>query len=164
LWGVSNAAATPRVWVAGLDEAEAVAALLVAFRDHLGRERPSASAFLASVERLAEDPATDFLLAAGDADSPPAGVAQLRFRHSLWTAAPDCWIEDVFVTASARRRGIASALVARALERARERGARRAQLDVAEDNAAALALYERHGFSTASGGSGGRDLLLGRPL
>ena len=156
--------AAARAWIAGPDDAEAVAALLVAFRDHMGLDWPSENAFLASVERLMEEIDTDFLLGAPDADSPAAGVLQLRFRFSVWKAAPDAWIEDVYVVPSARRAGVGDALVVRAIERAAERGARRVELDCNEDNAGALALYERHGFSARSKRSAGRDLFLGRPI
>jgi ribosomal protein S18 acetylase RimI-like enzyme len=153
-----------RAWLAQPEEAETVAALLVEFRDHLGHDWPSANAFLASVERLVEDADTEFLLAARDDDSPPAGVLQLRFRFSVWTAAPDAWLEDLFVRAGARRGGVGGALVRLAIEAAEQRGAKRIELDTNEDNAAALALYRRHGFTARSTGSAGRDLLLGRPL
>jgi GNAT superfamily N-acetyltransferase len=154
-----------RVWLAGLDEAEIVAGLLVAFRDHLGDTRPSDNAMLAGVERLMEGVEAEFLLAAPDEDSPPAGVAQLRFRFSVWEAAPDCWLEDVYVREEARRRGVGVALVHAAIDRARERGARRIELDTNESNDAALALYESLGFSARSKNSGdGRDLFLGLRL
>jgi GNAT superfamily N-acetyltransferase len=153
-----------RAWVAEADEAETVARLLVEFRDHLGADWPSANAFLASVERLMDDRDTEFLLATPDDDSPPAGVLQLRFRFSVWRAAPDAWLEDLFVCESARRTGMGAALVALAVERAAERGAKRIELDTNEANAAALALYERHGFSASSKGGAGRDLFLGRGL
>jgi GNAT superfamily N-acetyltransferase len=151
-------------WVARFDEAEAIADLLVEFRDHLGTGWPSANAFLASVERLLEDLNTDFLLAAPGADEAPAGVVQLRFRFGVWKAAPDAWLEDLFVRETERRAGLGDALVTLALERARERGARRIELDCNEENAVALALYERHGFSSRSKGGPGRDLYLGRAL
>ena len=153
-----------RAWVAQPDEAEVVAALLVEFRDHQGSDWPSANSFLASVERLLEDRDTEFLLASRDDDSAPAGVLQLRFRLSVWKAAPDAWLEDLFVTEAARRAGVGEALLTLTVERATLRGARRIELDTNECNAAALALYERHGFSTRSKGGEGRDLLLGRPL
>ena len=155
---------TARAWLAQLDEAEAIADLLVEFRDHMGVDWPSANAFLASVERLLEDRDTEFLLAAPDEDSAPAGVLQLRFRFGVWKAAPDAWLEDLYVSDSARRTGLGDALVALALERARERGARRIELDCNAANTAALALYERHGFSARSKGGAGRDLYLGRSI
>ena len=155
---------TARAWVAEPHEAEEVASLLVAFRNHMSSDWPSDNAFLASVERLLEDRDTEFLLAAPDDDSPPAGVLQLRFRFSVWKAAPDGWLEDLFVSADARRAGLGDALVTLAIERARARGARRIELDCNERNTGAQALYERHGFSPRSKGSEGRDLFLGRPI
>ncbi|HEX4345815.1 MAG TPA: GNAT family N-acetyltransferase [Solirubrobacteraceae bacterium] len=153
-----------RAWLAQPGEAETVAALLVAFRDHLGHDWPSANAFLASVQRLFDDADAEFLLAARDDDSPPAGVLQLRFRLSVWKAAPDAWLEDLFVRADARRGGVGEALLELAVARATARGCKRIELDTNEENAAALALYERHGFSPRAKGGPGRDLLLGRPL
>jgi GNAT superfamily N-acetyltransferase len=159
------ASKTARAWVATPEEAEVVAALLVEFRDHIGSEWPSANAFLASVERLLEDQDTEYLLASPDDDSPPAGVLQLRFRFSVWKAAPDAWLEDLFVRESARRSGVGDALVTLAIDCASTRGCKRIELDTNEDNTAALALYERHGFSPRSkSGGGGRDLFLGRPV
>jgi len=156
--------ASARAWVAQPEEAEIVAGLLVEFRDHMDHDWPSANAFLASVERLFEDADAEFLLATPDDDSPPAGVLQLRFRFSVWTAAPDAWIEDVFVRGDARRRGLGDALVALAMDEARARGAKRIELDTNEDNASALALYERHGMSASHKGGTGRDLYLGRRI
>jgi ribosomal protein S18 acetylase RimI-like enzyme len=151
-----------RTWAATPDQAEAVTGLIVEFRDHLGSSEPSEASVLASVRRLLDDPDTDFLLAAQD-DGPPAAVLQLRFRWSVWKGAPDAWLEDLYVRADARRAGLGDALVRLACDRARERGARRIELDCFEDNAPALALYERSGFSVHSKGPS-RTLLLGRPL
>lgn len=151
-----------KAWLAGLDEAEIVGGLLIEFRDFLGSARPSDNAMLAGVDRLMEDLNTEFLLASADDDAPPSGVAQLRFRFSVWEAAPDCWLEDLYVRPEARRRGVASALVQASVERARERGSRRIELDTNESNDAALALYERFGFSASSKDLPGRDLFLGR--
>jgi GNAT superfamily N-acetyltransferase len=135
------------VWLADPSEAEIVARLMVEFRDHYGRDWPSDNSILASVERLMETTDTEFLLGSPDEDAPPAAVAQLRFRHSVWMAAPDCWLEDLYVSPAARRRGVAAALVGLTLERARARECRRVELDVTEDNEAALALYRDAGFS-----------------
>jgi GNAT superfamily N-acetyltransferase len=152
---------TARIWKAEPHEAETVARLLVGFRDHYGRDWPSDNAVLATVERLIEQPDTEFLLGCPDEDSPPAGVCQLRYRLSVWMAAPDCWLEDLFVEETARGRGLGAALVEGALARARERGCRRVELDTSEDNETALALYHRFGFSERSKSDPARDLFLG---
>jgi GNAT superfamily N-acetyltransferase len=150
----------PQVWVAGPDEAEPVANLLVAFRDHNGGDWPSANAFLAGVERLMDDPATEFLLAAPDPDAPPAGVAQLRFRFGIWRAGTDCLLEDLFVAAAHRGAGVGRALLQTAIARARARDCRRMELDVNEANPAALALYGAAGFSATRNQAGTRDLYM----
>jgi ribosomal protein S18 acetylase RimI-like enzyme len=153
-----------RAWLADPAESEVVARLLVEFRDWHGRDWPSDNAFLASVERLMALPDAEFLLASPDDDSPAAGVCQLRYRHSVWTAADDCWLEDLYVRDDARRRGVGEALVAAAVDRARRRECRRIELDVNERNEGALALYERLGFEVSHKPPGGRDVLMRRRL
>ncbi|WCB96645.1 acetyltransferase [Baekduia alba] len=149
-----------RAWKAGPNEAEIVARLLIGFRDHLGYAWPSDNAFLAGVERLMDDRDTDYILAAADDDSPPSGVAQLRYRMGIWRAGGDCLVEDVFVTEAARGNGVARALLDFATLRARERGCRRMELDVNEANTPAIALYESFGFTLGSP----RDLYMRRHL
>lgn len=153
-----------KVWRAWPSEAEEVARLLVGFRNYYGRDWPSDNAMLAAVEKLIEQPDVDYLLAAVDEDSPAVGVCQLRYRHSVWTAATDCWLEDLFVEESARGSGVGAALMDAALAQARERGCRRVELDTNETNERALALYHRFGFSERSKGDEGRDLFLGVKL
>jgi ribosomal protein S18 acetylase RimI-like enzyme len=143
-----------------------VTRLLLAFRDWFEGASPSEQQMRDSVAQVTEDPNAVFLLAA-----PPkaaaAGVCQLRFRHSVWTASEDCWLEDLFVEEHVRGLGLGRALVLAACERARERGARRIELDTNESNAGAIALYESLGFSPASKVHGpltGRDLFMGRRL
>jgi GNAT superfamily N-acetyltransferase len=154
-----------RVWVARPDEVETVGALLIAFRDHNGYDRPTDNAMLAMLDRLIEDPQTEYLLGSAGADAPASGVCQLRFRPSVWTSSDDCWLEDLYVRPEARRGGVGQALVELAIERATARGCRRIELDTNDGNAAALALYHRNGFSEHSKTAApARDLFLGRKL
>jgi len=153
-----------RVWRATADEAEAVASLLIAFRDHLGHPWPSENAFLAGVERLIEDRDTEYLLAAPDGETAAAGVAQLRFRWGIWRAGGDCLVEDVFVLERARGHGLGRALMDAAAHRALERGCRRMELDVSETNDAGLALYLGVGFVDRAAPDAPRDIYLRRHL
>ncbi|MEA2126643.1 MAG: hypothetical protein QOI80_3425 [Solirubrobacteraceae bacterium] len=107
-----------------------------------------------------EDAATEFLLGTPDDDSPPCGVVQVRYRHSIWTAAEDAWLEDLYVIDDARRTGLGRALVLGAIDRAEQRNCRRIELDVDDVNEAARALYADLGFAEKHGGSA----LMVKPL
>ena len=152
-----------RVWLAGAQDVDAVAALMTQFRDHMGRDEPGGDQLRATAAELLRDPNAEFVLAAPDGDDEPAAVCQLRFRLTIWTAANDCWLEDLFVSSSARRAGLGRALVTAALERAEARGCRRIELDVDDDNHSAIALYQAMGFSLESKPPG-RNYLMGRRL
>lgn len=151
-----------RAWRAEPSEAEAVARLMIGFRNYLGEDWPSDNAFIAGVEQLLDDPNTEYILGAVDDDSPPAGVVQLRYRWGLWRAGVDCLLEDLFVEESARGTGLGRALVEASMRRARDRGARRIELDCNEANTVAQELYASLGFvnSTPSRYGGARDLYL----
>jgi ribosomal protein S18 acetylase RimI-like enzyme len=138
------------------DDAAEVARLIAAFRDWQGRDEPTDSSIAASVRRLMDDPNTEYLLG-GD---PPAGVLQLRFRHSVWTGTDDAHLEDLFVDPEARGSGLGRELVEAALGRARERGCARIELDANEANEPALRLYRSVGFGSWSEAAGGNDLFM----
>jgi ribosomal-protein-alanine N-acetyltransferase len=59
---------------------------------------------------------------------------------------PEAHISTLCVAPEARRRGLATALLARLLSLARQQGASRAVLEVRETNASAQQLYRRFGF------------------
>ena len=153
----------PEVWVATEEDAETVTALMAGFRDHMGRSDPSTTNLRATIEELLHELDTEFLLATPDGQEEPAGICQLRYRLTVWTGANDCWLEDLFVEAEARRGGLGRALVTAAFERARARGCRRIELDVDEDKTRALAFYRELGL-TAESKPPGRNLLVGRRL
>jgi ribosomal protein S18 acetylase RimI-like enzyme len=128
--------------LAGPDDIDVVARLLTEFREHEGRDWPPLESIRAGVERLMPRDDTEYLLG-GD---PPAGIVQLRYRWGVWWDAEDCNVEDVFVRAEARGSGLGRALVSAAIDRARERGCRRMELDTGADNAPAQGLYRSLGF------------------
>ncbi len=146
------------VRVAPAGEFGEVARLLGCFRDYYGEDSPSDQEFLDRVSRLIADPDTEYVLAG----EPAVGVVQLRYRFSAWTGERDCWVEDVFVEADARDRGVGRTLVRGAIERARSRGCSRVQLDANERNERAIGLYNSLGFESGRPDrfDGGRDLFM----
>lgn len=129
---------------------------MAGFRDWQGRTEPDDGSIESTARRLLADPNAEFLLAG----TPAAGVCQLRYRLSIWTGVEDRCLEDLFVEDSARGSGFGRALVEAALERARERGCARIELDTGEANAPALALYRSFGFDSRSKRADGHDLFM----
>ena len=152
-----------RVWRADVGDAETVARLIAEFGEWWGKNPVGADEIQRSVERIMAGDDGEYLLGSVDDAAEPAGVCQTRFRWSVWKSAEDCWLEDLYVQEDARRWGLGRALVDAAVERARERGCRRIELDVNEDNAPALALYAACGFLMEPKAPG-RTLFIGRPL
>ena len=90
-----------------------------------------------------EEDAAFFLLVG----APPVGVAVVRFREGIFHDKLDAYLEELYVAPDHRGQGLGRALLERALEFARERGAGRIDLGTAVDDRAARALYESLGFT-----------------
>lgn len=72
-----------------------------------------------------------------------AGMVRSAEDHSDATSA---WLISMWVAPEYRGEGIGDALITAVIEWSRAGGYRRVRLDVADQNAAAIALYARHGF------------------
>jgi len=83
----------------------------------------------------------------------PDGLAQLRFRPSVWSDSLDAYLEELYVAPRLRGHGIGRALLERAMELSRERGATRIELGTSETDTAAIGLYESSGFSNLEDGA-----------
>ena len=143
--------------LAGPEDLETVTRLLVGFRDWWGSATPTDEMFHATARRTPARP--QHRVPAGRR----AGLAQLRYRLSVWTGVEDCWLEDLYVSDDARGSGLGRALVEACVERARARGCRRIELDVNESNEHAIRLYVKCGFSVEPKPPG-RTLFLGAKL
>src|SRR3954454_19233932 len=89
------------------------------------------------------------------AGSGPNGLAVLRFRPSIYSRALECYLAELYVQPAHRGRGLGRALMAEAMDLARERGADYMDLGTSEDDTAARALYERMGFTNRERGGKG---------
>lgn len=82
----------------------------------------------------------------GDTVGTVGTVGTVRGFAGYWYDGDDAEIMDVGVAKAFQRRGVASRLLARLIDSARGRGARRVLLEVAVNNNPAIALYRRFGF------------------
>ena len=144
------------------DDLDDVVRLIAAFRDWWGKQYPSEEEIRSTVGLLLADPSTELFVARDD-NGGAVGVCQSRYRLSVWTGADDCWLEDLFVDDDARGAGYGRLLVEAAIASARERGCKRIELDVNEQNTDAIRFYEALGFTTEPKPPG-RTLFISRLL
>jgi ribosomal protein S18 acetylase RimI-like enzyme len=132
---------------AGPADADAIGRLLHDFNTEFDDITPGPAKLAQRVRRLlAEDEITVLLAGAG-----PDGLAVLRFRPAIWTEALECYLAELYVVPERRGQGLGRALMEAAMDLARQAGADLMDLNTAEDDAAAIALYERLGFSRSEG-------------
>lgn len=79
----------------------------------------------------------------GDAEAPLVGITHYLFHDHAWSPKPVCYLQDLFVDASARSAGCGRALIERVAAVARERDCLRLYWTTKEDNATARLLYDR---------------------
>jgi ribosomal-protein-alanine acetyltransferase len=96
--------------------------------------RPWGSVWVASVNHVVDD-------SNHDADRELAGVLL------TWLVADEIHVLSIAVRQEFRARSIGRALLERAFSALRDKGARKVFLEVKRDNAPAIALYRRLGFS-----------------
>jgi ribosomal protein S18 acetylase RimI-like enzyme len=135
------------VRLADSGDAEAVGRLLHDFNTEYREPTPGPAALAERVRELLAGEDTAVLVGG----SGPDGLAVLRFRPSLWTRGPECYLAELYVAPGKRGRGLGRALMEAAIELARERGARHMDLGTSDDDVAARGLYESLGFTNREG-------------
>lgn len=141
---------------AGVEDAPAIARLLDDFNREYDEPTPGVEALTATVRRLLDGGEMTGLLA-GDG---PDGLALLRFRPALWSEGLETYLQELYVVPHLRGRGIGRALMERAIDLARGRGADGIDLNTGETDTAARALYESMGFTNREGGPDGPAMLF----
>lgn len=129
------------------DDAHRVAPLFDAYRRFYGQtpDLERARRFVAS--RLERDEATILLAELGD------DAVGFTLLYPFWSSVGTGFVlvlNDLYVDASARRRGVATSLLEAAAAFGREQGALRLVLETAPDNHAAQALYRDLGWTQES--------------
>lgn len=139
----ATAGAAPGVRRADAADAGVLGPLFDRYRRFYGRHDETAASHAFIAERLQRG---DSVVLLALLDAAPAGFTQLYPSFSSVSAARVWVLNDLYVEAPARRRGVARALLAAAAEFARGDGAIRLLLETMPDNHAAQALYAAHGW------------------
>ena len=128
---------------AALADLDSISDLFDQYRRFQGQpsDVSAARSFLAA--RLERQESVVFLASLAGA---PVGFAQLYPSFSSVSLSRVFILNDLFVAAAARKRGVARALIAAVEAHAWQHRASRVTLNVARSNAAAQALYERMGW------------------
>jgi GNAT superfamily N-acetyltransferase len=141
-------------------DADVVAILLHDFNTEFDTPSPGIAALAARLRDLLAHDATVAVLA-GD---PPSGVALVTLRPNVWYQGPIALLDELYVRPDLRGEGIGTALLERAVEHVRARGAELFEVNVDEGDAGARRFYERHGFTTTPQGQTDRMLYYEREL
>jgi ribosomal protein S18 acetylase RimI-like enzyme len=136
-------------------DAAVVAQLLNDFNAEYDEPTVPVDEFAENLRRLIEAGEIVVLLAGAARE----GLAQLQFRASLYTAAPDAYLGELYVIPDRRGEGIGRALLEATMAAAREGGATRIELNTSTDDRAAIGLYESFGFTNREGGPDGPVML-----
>jgi ribosomal protein S18 acetylase RimI-like enzyme len=132
---------------AGLADCEAIGRLLHDFNREFDEPAPSPEWLAERVGQLLDNGQITVLVGGAG----PDGLAALRFRPAIWTAALECYLAELYVVPDQRGRGLGRALMESAIELAQLEGANYMDLGTSEDDIAARALYESLGFDNREG-------------
>lgn len=129
---------------------DAVVAAIARLLPQLSRSAPAPT--VSSLGEIVSSPATRLLVAVeedGRADKPADRVVgTLTLAVFRIPSGVRAWIEDVVTDEAVRGRGVGEALTLRAVELARDAGARTVELTSRPSREAANRLYTRLGFGT----------------
>ena len=128
---------------AGLGDLEALVPLFTAYRVFYGQPEDTRKARAFLDARLRNEESVIFL---ARVDGHAVGFTQLYPVFSSVGASRTWLLNDLYVDASARRQGVAAALLDAARQHGISTGATRLTLQTTKDNAAAQTLYEREGW------------------
>jgi ribosomal protein S18 acetylase RimI-like enzyme len=153
--------------VTGDAEAEgirAAARLLRDFNLEYDEPVPTLDVLAARLWELVADGQITVLLARGDEDAAPVGVAVMRVQPSVLSLTQEAYLAELYVVPDRRGRGYGRQLITEAMQHARERGADYAFVITSEDDRLAQRLYEAAGFRRTEGEDGPLMLAYEREL
>jgi ribosomal protein S18 acetylase RimI-like enzyme len=132
---------------AALNELNSLTELFDSYRVFYDQESDLEGARAFLKERLINEDSVVFI--AYD-ESNPVGFVQLYPTFSSVSMKRSWVLNDLYVNASARKKGFGEKLIKKAIEFAEETGAKGVSLETGDDNVTAQSLYEKIGFKKES--------------
>ncbi len=147
--------------VPGVDEA---AQLLHDFNVEYEEPAPAPRVLAARLAELIAGDQVTVLLARQHETGTALGVAVMRVQPSVWSAATEAYLAELYVVPSQRGHGYGRELITEAVRVARQRGADYAFVITSEEDRLAQRLYEAAGFRRTEGEGGPVMLAYERDL
>ena len=138
-----------RIRLAGVGDADEVAALLHDFNTEFDTPSPGAVVLAGRLRGLLARGSTVALLAG----EPAVGVALVTLRPNVWYDWLVALLDELYVRPDRRSQGIGSAIIRRLMEWARDHGVDLVEINVDEGDVDTQRFYVRHGFSSTEPGS-----------
>jgi ribosomal protein S18 acetylase RimI-like enzyme len=137
------------------DDAADLGRLLHRFNTEFSSPTPSAELLTERIAAFIERGDATFLLVGGG----PDGLAQIRYRPTLYSDGLDAYLEELYVIPERRGQGLGRALLEAAMDAARDAGATHMDLGTSEGDREARSLYESAGFTNNEDAPGGPSML-----
>ena len=146
------------------DDIAAAARLLHDFNSEYDEPTPPPHELAARLAELIEGDHVTVLLARSRETGAPVGVAVMRVHPSVWSAAHEAYLAELYVVPTERGHGYGRELITDAVRVSRELGADYAFLVTSEEDRLAQRLYEAAGFRRTEGEGGPAMLAYERDL
>lgn len=138
-------------------DVDALYALIVAIAEHHG-QLAFVHTTVATLRRDGFGPNPKFGAIVAESGGKLVGYVSYSWNYSIWLTSTYMHIDDVFVLESHRGQGIGEALMLKASQVCKSRGAHRIRWEVETDNATAIRFYERLGAKLRIKGIFGWDV------
>lgn len=146
------------------DGLASAAQLLHDFNVEYDEPTPAPDVLAARLGELVVRDQVTVLLARRPETGAPVGVAVMRVQPSVWSAAQEAYLAELYVVPNERGKGFGRELITEAMRVARERGADYAFVITSEDDPLAVRLYEATGFRRTEGEGGPTMIAFERDL
>jgi ribosomal protein S18 acetylase RimI-like enzyme len=146
------------------EQTAAAARLLHDFNEEYDEPAPPPDELATRLDELIASGHITVFLTRSREGGEPVGVAVMRLQPSVWSAAQEAYLAELYVVPDRRGRGYGRELISEAMRVAVDRGADYAFVITSEEDRLAQRLYDAAGFRRTEGDGGPLMLAYEREL